>query len=142
MARKILLLFASIILSLLSYAQINNTFNLMPVPAELKVNNNRVSIDQRFCISLNGNADKRIYAEASRFIRRLSNKTGIFLDKQGYVAPRDSNNISAALLIKIHRPGKLKLGEDESYSIETNTNQVVVTATTDLGGIHALETLL
>jgi hexosaminidase len=142
MARKILLAFASIILSLISYAQVNNTFNLMPVPPELKVNNNRVGIDQRFRISVNGNANKRIYAEASRFIRRLSNKTGFFLDKQGYVTPQDSNNISAALLIKIHRPGKLKLGEDESYSIETNTNQVVVTATTDLGGIHALETLL
>jgi hexosaminidase len=141
MARKILLLFASIILSLPSYAQINNTFNLMPVPAELKVNNNRVGIDQRFRISVNGNADKRIYAEASRFIRRLSNKTGIFLDKQGFVTPQDSSNISATLLIKIHRPGKLKLGEDESYSIETNTNQIVITAATDLGAIHALETL-
>ena len=114
----------------------------MPAPAELKVNNNRVCIDQLFRISINGNADKRIYAEASRFIRRLSNKTGIFLDKQRYVTAQDSNNISAVLLIKIHRPGKLKLGEDESYSIETNTNQIVVTSTTDLGAIHALETLL
>jgi len=142
MAQKILLLFVSIILSLLSYAQINNTFDLIPAPAELKVNNNRVAIDQRFSISVNGNADKRIYAEASRFIRRLSSKTGIFLDNQHYVTPQDRNNISSTLLIKIHRPGKLKLGEDESYSIETGTNQIVVTSTTDLGAIHALETLL
>ena len=142
MARKIVFVFASIILSLFSYTQVNNTFNLMPVPAELKVNNNRVGIDKRFRISVTGNADKRIYAEASRFIRRLSNKTGIFLDKQEYVTPGDDNNVSAALLVKIHRPGKLRLGEDETYSIETGANQIVVTANTDLGGIHALETLL
>lgn len=114
----------------------------MPVPAELKVNNNRIGIDQRFCISVNGNPDKRIYAEASRFIRRLSNQTGIFLDKQDFVTPQDSGNNAAMLLIHVHRPGKLKLGEDESYTIETNANQVVVSALTDLGAIHALETLL
>ncbi len=99
-------------------------------------------IDQRFRISVIGNANERIYAGASRFIRCLSNKTGIFLDKQGYVTRKDSNNIRATLLIKIHRPGKLKLGEDESYSLKTNAAQVLVEAETDLGAIHALETLL
>lgn len=125
-----------------SFAQVNNTFNLMPVPAELKVNNNRIGIDQRFRISVKGNPDKRIYAEASRFIRRLSNQTGVFLDKQGFVTPQDSVNTSAALSIHVYRPGKLKLGEDESYTIESNANQILVTATTDLGAIHAMETLL
>lgn len=123
-------------------AQENNTFNLMPVPASLKINSGKVLIDQRFRISVIGNANERIYAGASRFIRCLSNKTGIFLDKQGYVTRKDSNNIRATLLIKIHRPGKLKLGEDESYSLKTNAAQVLVEAETDLGAIHALETLL
>jgi len=114
----------------------------MPAPAELKANNNRIGIDQRFRVSVNGNPDKRIYAEASRFIRRLSNQTGIFLDKQGFVTQQDSGNTSATLVIHVHRQGKLKLGEDESYSIETNANQVLVEATTDIGAIHALETIL
>jgi len=142
MAQKILLALAFILVCLGSLAQVNNTFNLMPIPAEVKVNDNHIGIDQRFRISVNGNSNKRIYAEASRFIRRLSNKTGIFLDKQGYVTPQDSNNISATLLIHVRRPGKLKLGEDENYAIETNTTQVVITTATDLGAIHALETLL
>ncbi len=141
MARKIVLVFASIILSLLSFAQINNTFNLMPLPEVLKVNANKIKITKQFRLTIIGIAHPRIYAEASRFIGRLSNKTGIFLDKQEYVTPQDSNR-SAQLLIKILRPGKLKLGEDESYSIETGLNQVVVTANTDIGAIHALETLL
>jgi hexosaminidase len=141
MARKILLVFASIILCLLSFAQVNNTGNLMPLPAVLEVNANKIKITKQFRVAIIGITHPRIYAEASRFIRRLSNKTGIFLDKQEYMTPKDSNR-SAQLLIKILRPGKLKLGEDEGYSIETGINQVVVTANTDLGAVHALETLL
>jgi len=113
----------------------------MPVPAKLSTNNNQVEINAGFSIAIRGKADPRIFLEASRFVRRLSNKTGIFLDKIGYVTQKDSNR-SATLLIHILRPGKLVLGEDESYSIETKSEQVLVSANTDLGAIHALETLL
>src|ERR1700730_9699457 len=102
MARRIVLVFASIILSLLSFAQINNTFNLMPLPAVLKVNANKIKITKQFGLAIIGITHPRIYAEASRFIRRLSNKTGIFLDKQEYMTPGDSNR-SAQILIKILR---------------------------------------
>ena len=138
---KIILVVISIIITLLSDAQVNNTFNVMPVPSALKVNANRISISQQFRVSVMGKPNARIYAEASRFVRRLSNKTGIFLDKQGYVTQQD-RDISAALLINIQRSGLLKLGEDESYTIVTGTKRVTVTAVTDLGAIHALETLL
>src|SRR5665647_2923229 len=141
MSKKVGLLFLSIILILNCRAQVNNTFNLMPVPADLNVNAHIVRITNQFRISIVGEASSRIYAEASRFARRLSNKTGIFLDKQGYITQKDSN-IATQLLLRVVRPGRLQLGEDESYLIETGTSQVVVTATTDLGAIHALETLL
>jgi len=141
MAQKGVLIFLAIMLILNCCGQVNNTFNLMPVPAGLKANTNRVRITNQFRLSIIGPADSRIYADASRFVRRLSNKTGIFLDKQGYIIRKDTN-ISAQLLVRVERPGRLRLGEDESYSIETGASQVVVTATTDLGAIHALETLL
>ncbi len=122
-------------------AQVNSTYNLMPVPRELKTNAERLDITQDFRVSVSGHPDPRLYAEASRFIRRLGEKTGIFLDKQGYVTPQD-NNLSAAFLIQVERPGKLELNEDESYSLEVRDRQVVLTAPTDLGAIHGLETLL
>jgi hexosaminidase len=71
----------------------------------------------------------------------LSNKTGIFLDKQEFVTPQQDKS-TATLLVTIQRNGLLKLGEDESYEIETSGRKVLVTAVTDLGAIHALETLL
>ncbi|MEO8415949.1 MAG: family 20 glycosylhydrolase [Ginsengibacter sp.] len=141
MTQKGILAFISIILLLNCCAQVSNTFNIMPAPAELKVNPNRVGINNQFRVSVIGPANSRIYAEASRFVRRLSNKTGIFLDKQGYITSKD-NDISALLLVRVGRVGKLTLGEDESYSIETGASQLTVTAATDLGAIHALETLL
>ncbi|MBS1916902.1 MAG: family 20 glycosylhydrolase [Bacteroidetes bacterium] len=141
MIRKSILLTLLVVAVTGTHAQVDNTFNLMPVPAHLTTSANKLYVNQRFRISVNGNPDKRMYAEAGRFMRRLSNKTGIFLDNQGYVTMQDSSRPSQ-LLLKILRPGKLQLGEDESYSIETNPTQIVVTAPTDLGGIHALETLM
>jgi hexosaminidase len=82
-----------------------------------------------------------MYAEASRFLRRLGEQTGIFYDRQGFVTTADRDSADQ-LVIKIKRPGKLVLNEDESYSINISSSRVVINATTDIGGIHALETLL
>ncbi|MDR3714120.1 MAG: family 20 glycosylhydrolase [Puia sp.] len=127
--------------SLVSFQQVNSTYNLMPVPRELKSHGGRCAIDERFRISVSGNPDPRLYAEASRFVRRMGEKTGIFLDKQGYVTA-DDRNPAATVAITVKRPGKLELNENESYSIEINDRQALVIAETDLGAIHALETLM
>ncbi|MBS1668704.1 MAG: family 20 glycosylhydrolase [Bacteroidetes bacterium] len=141
MLKKIELVIISAFLSLLLRAQVNTGFNLMPIPKEIHINDHKLVIDMNFKVSVIGNPNSRIYPEASRFLRRLSNATGIFLDKQGFVTPKD-NNVSSALLIMVKRPGKLELGEDESYTLETKANQVVIDAITDIGAIRALETLL
>ncbi|MES1222171.1 MAG: family 20 glycosylhydrolase, partial [Bacteroidota bacterium] len=133
------------VLAVLSFfsatGQVNNTYNLMPVPSRLITNGEHLTITQKFRVAITGNPDQRLYAQASRFVRRMGEKTGFFLDKQGYVTAKD-NDVSAPLIIKVNRPGKLELHENENYSIETNSQQVVVTAETDLGAIHALETLM
>ena len=128
-------------LNISSQAQVNRTHDLMPVPQQLKPNGKHLTITDKFRVSVTGNPAPRIYAEASRFIRRLGEKTGFFLDKQGFVKPRD-NNPSSSLLIKIQRPGTLNLFENESYTLEINEWQVILEAPTDLGAIHGLETLL
>ncbi|MEO5999735.1 MAG: family 20 glycosylhydrolase [Chitinophagaceae bacterium] len=124
-----------------SQGQVNRTYDLMPVPQQLKINGLHLTITNKFSVSIIGNPALRIYGEASRFIRRLSEKTGFFLDKQGFVTPGD-NNPSAPLLIKIQRPGSLNVSENESYTLEINERQVILEAPTDLGAIHGLETLL
>lgn len=141
MLKKGILFFAVLTLCVTGFAQVNNTFSLMPVPQQLEVNATKCRINERTRVAVKGHPGARLFAEASRFVRRLSNKTGIFLDKQGFVTASDSD-ITSSILIKVQRQGNLTLGEDESYSLETGNSQVVITATTDIGAIRGLETLL
>src|SRR5690348_5409177 len=85
-------------------AQINSAQNLMPVPQEVKIDTGRFVIDQQFHLSLRGTFNRRIYAEASRFIRRMGEKTGYFYDKQGFVSASDTNR-NDRLVINITRAG-------------------------------------
>ncbi|HWB25126.1 MAG TPA: family 20 glycosylhydrolase [Chitinophagaceae bacterium] len=141
MLKKGILVFLSATYSVLCFTQVNNTHNVMPVPSYVEATGQNFRINESTGVAVKGRTGARLFAEASRFVRRLANKTGIFFDKQGYVTAADSNT-SAAIVIKVQRPGDLRLGEDESYSLTTNASQVVITATTDIGAIHGLETLL
>jgi len=126
---------------LICHAQVNNELNLMPVPAGIKSNGQHFFITQQFHVAITGKPNKRLYSEASRFIRRMGEKTGLFLDRQGFVTPSD-NDLNAPLLINVNHEARLVLNEDESYYIEVGNMQVKVNAATDLGAIHALETLM
>ncbi|WP_162852671.1 beta-N-acetylhexosaminidase [Dinghuibacter silviterrae] len=116
-------------------------FHLMPIPSSLTTNDNKVWIDGNFRIGILGNPDPRLFAEASRFVRRLGGKTGIFLYPTANITPRDRDS-TATLVLRVGRPGRLGLGEDERYTLRVDAKQVVVDAPTDLGVLHALETLL
>jgi hexosaminidase len=48
----------------------------------------------------------------------------------------------AQLQINIVRNGEIKLNEDESYQLKVEPNKIAINATTDLGALHGLETLL
>lgn len=113
----------------------------MPVPYKIQSSGSKYEIGPQLHLSVIGACDKRMYAAASRFLRRLAEQTGIFYDNQGFVTPADHDSTDQ-LVIRITRPGKLLLNEDERYAINISSSRVVVTATTDIGGIHALETLL
>jgi hexosaminidase len=141
---KIRIGFFSLLLTVLHFnaiAQVDRTNDLMPVPLQLSSTGKQFSITKDFRVAITGHPDLRLYKEAGRFVRRLGEQTGLFLDKQGFVTARD-NDPSAALRINVARPAKLGLTENENYSIEINERQVVLSAPTDLGAIHGLETLL
>src|SRR5688572_31587184 len=127
--KSVLTICITILLACPGIGQLNNISNLMPIPQKVERTNERLSLNESFRIAVHGNPDKRLYQEASRFVRRVSDKTGIFLDKQGFVVPTDTNS-NAALLIRVKRPGKLELNEDESYKLEITGRQALITAET------------
>lgn len=113
---------------------------LIPYPEKITVSGGIFALKSSFTISVTGNSDPRIFPAATRFLRRLDGRTGLFFSQAQITA--NESNPSASLLIKISRPGKIILGEDESYSLKINAEQVILESTTELGAMHGLETIL
>jgi hexosaminidase len=128
-----------LLISLSCFGQ-DETDNLMPVPANVKKTGQGFRISKSFTIGVTGNPGDRVYKEASRMLRRLDNRAGLFF-RQGNISAKDKSD-NAALLINVGRPAVLKLYEDESYRLEVGEKQVRLTAPTDLGALRGLETLL
>ena len=76
----------------------------------------------------------------TKFLRSLANRTGIFIDK-GFATNASKQSLSS-LIIDYKRPGKLIIGEDESYTLNITNNQIELKSETDLGVLRGLQTLL
>lgn len=145
--KSFIVLLAACCLASQTFAQIPPTLNLMPVPAELKIATGtfRFATDQT--VSVLGKAENRIYSQATRFLRRLSDRVSlgernaIWFVKQESVQPSDTN-ASAAFVFSCKRAGKVELGEDESYQLNITPTQVRLTAETDIGLLRGIETIL
>lgn len=114
--------------------------NLMPWPAHISLQEGRLTLSSKFNISVSGKPGDRVYDAANRVLQHLQRRTGIFLDQHRVTA--QSNDPQADLIIRVKRPGVLKIGEDESYQLTVNSQQAVLTATDGLGALHGLQTLL
>ncbi len=113
---------------------------LMPMPENINWQEGRFTVDTTFRVAITGKPNDRIYPNATRFLRRMTERTGLFIFEQGFVTPKDQNK-QAPVLITVKRPGKLQLQEDESYQLTVGPKQVKISAETDLGAMRALETL-
>ncbi|HTG65298.1 MAG TPA: family 20 glycosylhydrolase [Flavobacterium sp.] len=123
-----------------SHAQVKNEqLNLMPWPQKLTVSPAVFLLNKDFKINCTGNPDLRILKGASRFLRRLDERTGLFFN-QGF-ASKLNEFPEAQLQINCQRKGRVGLQEDESYQLSVLSNSISINAATDLGALHALETL-
>ncbi len=137
--RKVILLSICLLYGMTLLAQ-DNTHNLMPVPKSVKTTNQRCRITKSFSIAVAGNPSERVYAEASRMLRRLDSRVGLFFE-QGFITDKD-RDVRATLLLQVTRSAKLVLGENESYELVVRNEQVIIKSETDFGVIRGMETLL
>lgn len=114
--------------------------SLMPLPQKIQVEKGKFRLTKELKVAILGNPNTRLYDAASRMLRRLDARTGLFF-KQGFLTKTDTIS-SAAILFEVKRAGEVKLHEIESYNLVISEKQVKITAETDLGAIHAIETLL
>jgi len=114
--------------------------NLMPWPQSIVLNDGNFALTKNFKVNITGNPNPRIFGGVTRFLRRLDGRTGIFFE-QGFITKL--NEFPAAeLQINCTKGGKIALYEDESYHLDIKQNKITINATSDLGALHGLETLL
>jgi hexosaminidase len=112
----------------------------MPWPQKIDLKSGIFTLDKNFKVNITGLPNARIFGAATRFLRRLDGRTGLFLE-QGFLTKLNEAP-SAQLQINCKQQGKIGLYEDESYQLEIQTDTIIINATSDLGAMHALETVL
>ncbi len=115
-------------------------FNLMPKPAEISSTTGEYRLQADFKIAITGAPQQRFYATATRFLRRLGERTGLFFEQ--HVLQPGEEVAQPSLLINYRRAGSVQLGEDESYTLTVDAGQILLQAENDIGAKHGLETLL
>jgi hexosaminidase len=137
--RYTLLTLIVLICGSVSFAQTAYQHNLMPVPASVTFDNERLAVDESFKVAIRGHSDARLQAAVARFVKRLEGRTvltlapGLALDDQ-----------NATLIVHAAGPGKEipGLGENESYRIDITHRQALLSAPTVVGAMRGLETVL
>ena len=132
----------SILFSGLSMSQQANskTLNLMPYPKSVELTGGEYRLFKTFAIGIKGNPDKRLFSYATRVLRRLSGRTGLFFPQEFITATTAADTF--ALNIVVSRPGIVKLGEDETYKLNIAKDKIELKSVTDIGAMRGLETLL
>jgi len=113
--------------------------DLMPVPASVTFDNERLAVDESFKVAIRGHSDARLQAAIARFVKRLEGRTVLTL------APGLALDDQMTTLI-VHCQGSGKdipaVDENESYSVDITSRQALLSAPTVVGAIRGLETVL
>src|ERR1035437_5237132 len=119
---------------------LNQPLKLMPIPRSVEMGTGRLVIDAHFKAAFADDHDPRLDAALDRMITRLDRQCGDMRRSQ-YVS---GSSGSPVLTLKVAGPGaKVQtVDEDESYQLKITSSQATLTAATDVGAMHGMETLL
>ncbi|MBN1478746.1 family 20 glycosylhydrolase [candidate division KSB1 bacterium] len=121
------------------YAESTVKLNLLPVPKQIELEEGAFRLNEDFTMAVRGSENQRLYRAATRTLRRLSNRTGLFFS-QDFITPQSEK--TGDFIIQVNRTGQIKLHEDESYTLDINNEQISLSAETDIGAMRGLETVL
>ena len=135
----LLVLTCAIVVSAQEQQAPERKLNLMPVPASVKLQNERLAVDAGFKVATRGHTDARLQAGIWRFIKRLEGRTVLTLSPT--LALDDQ---MTQFIVNCQGPGKNipSVSEDESYHIDITRRQAILGAPTVVGALRGLETML
>lgn len=112
---------------------------LMPMPAQLQAGEGKLAIDSNFGVAIKGSSDARLQRAALRFLKRLSEQTGIPITLSLATDTAKSN-----LQIHCATAGEeiLTTQADESYTLEISAQSAMLSAENTVGAMRGLETFL
>lgn len=116
--------------------------SLMPMPKEVSVKEGKFRLSHSFDISVFGDKTSRAFSAATRTLRRLSGRTGLFFP-QDFIHAEEASDTSD-MIVKFNHTEKapLAVGIDESYELNVDAGKITLTAQTDIGVLRGLETFL
>ena len=114
--------------------------NLMPLPRSVTRGTGSLNLSTNFNAGFAGQHDARLDAALDRFLNRLDRQCGEVRRSQ-YMS-KDAT--SFMLTLKVAGPGGAVQGldEDESYQLQITSSQATLSAATDVGAMHGMETFL
>jgi len=112
--------------------------NLMPLPESAQFGTGSLAVDSSLSLVFTGYTEPRLERAAERFLRQLAHQTGLPLSL------KPSRTAKATLVIQTDHASKeiQDVGEDESYILDVSTASARLRASTPLGTMHGLQTLL
>ncbi len=113
---------------------------LLPLPSEVIWQDGCFRVHESFNVAIKGQAEMRLCRAATRMLRRLSGRTGLFL-AQDFVTPEQTVK-EPSLLLSCVRAGKLVVGDSEAYTLDVAPALIRLCADSDIGVLRGLETLL
>jgi hexosaminidase len=122
-----------------SEAQVQQTLNLMPMPAKVQPGDGRLLINPSFTVAITGHKEPRLVGAVELFLNQLRRQTGM-----PPIDMKVMNSASATLVIQCDSGTDpvQQLGEDESYRLGIAATGARLSAPTTLGVMRGLQTLL
>ncbi len=114
--------------------------HLMPLPSSMQRGSGELVLGSNFHAALQGAHDARLDAAFDRFLTRLDGECGGIRRAQHDAAP----DAPAVLTLSVAGPGQAvqSLDEDESYKLTVTQSHAELSAATDVGAMHGMETFL
>ena len=112
---------------------------LMPQPAALKLTGTEFVLPHDFSIRFDSPPDLRLKSAVNRSLARLHAKIGCDLRLLNL-----SDSTTPSLTVAVHSPNAdiQTVDEDEAYHLTVTATGISLTARTDVGAIHGVQTLL
>ena len=116
------------------------SLSLMPLPRSITPGAGSLNLAAHFNAGFAGQHDPRLDAALDRFLDRLDRQCGEI--RRSQYQSRDAT--SYLLTFKVAGPGGAVQGpdEDESYQLQITSSRATLTAPTDVGAMHGMETFL